>query len=68
MTENFYTRNYNTDHTTFGGLIFPSDFETDYRGNDNKNGSSIAHRIATDQKFDEECRKNIEFRNRNWRN
>ena len=30
----------------FGGLIYPSDFNTDYRGKDNNNGSQIASRIA----------------------
>ncbi len=33
---------YEIDHTTFGGLIYPSDFNTDYRGKDNNNGSQIA--------------------------
>lgn len=50
---------YEIDHTKFGGLIFPSDFNTDYKGKDNKNGSIIASRIAQDQKFDNQCRKNI---------
>jgi len=66
MTKNFYTtRRYNIDHTTFGGEIYLSDFETDYRGKDNKNGSSIAQRIVSDLRFDEQCRKNIENRERN---
>ena len=47
------------DHTTFGGIIYPSDFNTDYRGKDNTNGSSIASRIISDQKFDERCRKTL---------
>lgn len=64
MTENFYTRSYNLDHTTFGGCIYNLDFETDYRGKDNIHGSSIAKRIMSDKKFDEQCRKNIEGRNR----
>lgn len=50
---------YEVDHTKFGGLIFPSDFNTDYKGKDNKNDSIIASRIAQDQKFDNQCRKNI---------
>ncbi len=66
MTENFYTTgNYKIDHSTFGGIIYQSDFETDYRGQDNNNGSSIAQRIVSDLKFDEQCRKNIENRERN---
>lgn len=50
---------YEVDHTKFGGLIFPSDFNTDYKGKYNKNVSIIASRIAQDQKFDNQCRKNI---------
>lgn len=65
MTENYTTRNYNVDHSTFGGIIYQSDFETDYRGKDNNNGSSIAQRIISDFLFDERCRKNIENRERN---
>lgn len=46
------------DHSTFGGEIYPSDFETDYRGKDNTNGSFIARRIESDFRFDKECMKN----------
>lgn len=66
MPETFYrTGNYKADHTTFGGIICPSDFNTDYRGKDNTNGSHIAHRIANDSKFDNQCRKNKEEKERN---
>lgn len=59
MTETFYrTENYKVDHTQFGGIILPSDFNTDYRGKDNVNGSTIAKRIISDKKFDQQCRKN----------
>jgi len=59
---------YETDHTKFGGLIFPSDFNTDNRGKNNTNGSQIASRIATDSTFDKQCRKNREGveRNKNY--
>lgn len=58
MTKNFYrTENYNVDHTTFGGIIYLSDFETDYRGKDQKE-SSIAKRIESDRRFDKQCMKN----------
>lgn len=57
----FLLDEYRHDHRSFGGVINPSDFNTDCRGNDNKR-SSIADRIFTDWKFDNECRKNIEFR------
>lgn len=57
------TKIYKTDHTQFGGCVYASDFNTDYRGKDtNYNGSTIASRIARDQKFDNQCRKNIENR------
>lgn len=54
--ENFKAHN---NHTTFGGRIYLSDFDTDSIGKRNSNGSSIAARIASDLKFDEQCRKNI---------
>lgn len=63
MTEKFNTtKAYKTNHTQFGGCIYASDFNTDYRGKDNIHGSIVANRIARDQKFDEQCRKNIENR------
>jgi len=66
MTENFYiTRKFNVDHSTFGGIIYQSDFETDCRGKDNKNGSSIAQRIVSDLRFDKQCKNNMENRERN---
>ena len=59
MTEKFNpTKTYKTNYTQFGGIIYLSDFNTDYRGKDNTNGSAIANRIAQDKKFDEQCRKN----------
>lgn len=54
---------YEVDHTKFGGIIYPSDFNTDYRRKDNTNGSLIASRIHQDQKFDMQCRKNREIKN-----
>lgn len=54
---------YAVDHTTFGGIIYPSDYNTDYRGKDNTHGSIIAQRIISDQNFDYRCKKNIEVRN-----
>lgn len=48
---------YKTDHTKFGGLIFPSDFNTDYRGKDNIHGSQIASRIEADRRREEKLWK-----------
>lgn len=58
---------YEADHSKFGGIIYPSDFNTDYRGNSKSNSSTIAQRIARDWIFDMQCRKNLENRNRNKR-
>lgn len=59
MTETFYrTGNYKVDHTTFGGIICLSDFDTNHRGKNNSNGSSIAKRIISDWKFDRQCKTN----------
>lgn len=61
MTETFYrTENRNTDPTRFGGLIYYSDFNTNFRNEDNTNGSEIARRIMSDRKFDMQCKRNIE--------
>ena len=63
MIQTFYgAGKYKTDHAKFGGLIYLSDFQTDHKGRDHTNGSSIANRIARDQRFDEECKKNFLFR------
>lgn len=56
-TRNYYTSSNHTDHSTFGGIICFSDFNTNYRGDDQKE-SSIAKRIISDWKFDECCRQN----------
>lgn len=47
------------NHNTYGGLIFPSDYCTDYKGIGN-----IASRIASDLRFDQQCKKNAENRDR----
>lgn len=46
------------DHTKFGGYIYPSDFNTDYRKKGYAASSAIAARIIQDRNFDEQCRKN----------
>ena len=58
LTEFYTVGIFKVDHRTFGGEIYPSDFETDYRGKDNTNGSFIARRIESDFRFDKECMKN----------
>lgn len=49
----------NTAHSTFGGIIYFSDFNTEYRKSDPAHGSITARRIAQDLSFDEQCRQNI---------
>ena len=60
---------YEVDRTKFGGLIKLSDFNTDYRGKDNTNGSTIASRIEADKQREEKLwkknREGIE-RNKNY--
>lgn len=58
MTKNYGVLNKKPDHSRYGGRIYSYDFETEYRGKDNNNGSTIAARIAQDFRFDEQCRKN----------
>lgn len=48
---------YEVDHTKFGGIIYPSDFNTHYRGKNNTNGSQIASRIETDWRREEKLWK-----------
>lgn len=45
------------DHTTFGGYVFLSDFNTEYRGKRPNKESVIAGRIMADMNFDKQCRK-----------
>ena len=47
---------YRIDHTTFGGIIYASDFNTYYQ-KENIVGSKIAKRIMDDKRFDRQCRK-----------
>lgn len=70
MTENFNkvnrTSNYKVDHTRFGGVIYPSDFYTNYPvlDNNSKKGSRIASNIVSDWNFDNQCKRNIEGRSK----
>lgn len=63
MAETFNkTNTYKTRYSTFGGLIFSSDFNTGYQRKENRYGSPIARQIEKDKHFDEQCRRNIENR------
>lgn len=49
MTERIIkTETFDKEHRHLGGKIYQSDFNTDYRGKDNTNGSTIASRIVAD--------------------
>lgn len=50
MTNYYTTETFDREHIHFGGLIYSSDFNTDYRGKDNTHGSIIASRIESDFK------------------
>lgn len=56
------TNFYKPDHTRFGGMIYLSDFETEWKGKKCQNSSMIASRIAGDMRFDQQCRQNIQNR------
>lgn len=53
---------YEADHTKFGGIIYPSDFNTEMGRKHNTKGSSIASCIISDRNFDKYCKRNIENR------
>lgn len=50
-------------HSTFGGIIIESDYSTEYNTRTSK-ASFIASRIATARKFDYQCLRNAESRER----
>lgn len=53
---------YVVKRNTFGGVIYPCDFEMHLYMRD------IADRIASDLRFDKQCRRNTENRNkRKWK-
>ena len=59
-TINLTTIRTNYDTCNFGGIVSPYDFYTDYPRN--AKSPSWADRIASDLKFDNQCRKNTENR------
>ena len=63
MTRNIITSSNYYEPNTFGGYIYLSDFCTDH--NRSEKSKSWAERIVSDWKFDEQCKKNAESRDRN---
>lgn len=62
MTEFYKTETFDKEHIHFGGVIYSSDFNTDYRGKDNTNGSAIAARIESDFKREKKMLTNNSFK------
>ena len=59
MTRNYYTTgNYRTNHSTCGSAIYNYDFDGYVSMAD------MAERIVSDWKFDDDCKKNAENRDR----
>lgn len=57
MTNELYTiGNYKVNRSTYGGKIYKGDFGAYHSISD------IASRIIQDKKFDEQCKKNAEYR------
>ena len=49
-------------HKTYSGRIYTNDFNADYRGKDERKGSPIASRIASDFRWEEGLRNNYDIR------
>lgn len=65
MKRRYYTEtydSYNTNYSTFRGIIYKGDFDYHHSLSD------MAERIMSDWKFDEQCRKNAENRDRQKKN
>lgn len=57
MKEDYFTHWHYNDSSRFSGLIYISDFDTSYEESKN-----IANRIASDRRFDERCKREVEKR------
>ena len=61
-TKEFYrTGNYEIDHTTFGGVLNSFDFDGHH------NMKTMSDKIISDLRFDKQCKKNEEERNRRYK-
>lgn len=58
MTGTYLQNRIYKDHTTFGGIISPFDFDGHHTM------ATMAGKILSEQKFDMQCKKNAELRNR----
>lgn len=63
---NLHIPNREESHRNSGGVIYESDFNTDYRGKDNTNGSIIAARIESDYRHFAKLRKEGKY-NYGWK-
>lgn len=65
MKESSYrTSVFDKEHRHFGGKIYPSDFNADYKRKENRNGSPIASRIESDFRW--ENKTLTEKQNERW--
>lgn len=67
MTGNYkdITKVFDKEHRHLGGIIYPSDFNTDYRGKENIHGSTIAQRIESDFRREQKLYKDYKKRKEN---
>ena len=62
MTKEFYrTGNYEIDRTTFGGVLNSFDFDGHHKM------KKMSDKIISDGRFDKQCKKNEEERNRRYK-
>ena len=54
LKKSIYT--YGSDSRNFSGLIYASDYNTEFK-KENNNGSVVANKIISDFKFDSDCDK-----------
>ena len=67
MANDFYkTGKYYVDHSTFGGLIYLSDFNTEHKGTITKRSSTLATRILSDWSFDKQCARDKELSSKQY--
>lgn len=61
MAAFYRTETFNKEHIHFGGVIYLSDFNTEYREKDNIRGSSIAARIESDFRWEKRLLKRLGY-------
>lgn len=68
MTKFYETKTFDKEHVHSGGVILPSDFNTDYRRKVNEErGSFVASRILSDFRREKKMLINTKNKQTNWR-